>query len=288
MGRAITALAVAAALVAGGLALAVRSDGRSSRPAVQLRSYHSSALHGTEHIAVYLPRGYRTSGKRYPVIYFLHGLPGDGTAYHGPRLARLARSVDRTRRAAIVVGIQGARKGDSDPEWHDWGPGRNWETAAAVEVVHYVDRNYRTIADRSGRALIGLSAGGYGATIIGFHHPETYSVVEAWSGYFHPTTPSGNGPQDVGSERDNRLASAHTYARKALRIYAKHPTFLGFYVGDRDTRFHDENVQFDRELDHYRVPHVFAIYHGTHSGGFWDEHEDDWIVTALDHLSPPA
>jgi hypothetical protein len=36
------------------------------------------------------------------------------------------------------------------------------------------------------------------------------------------------------------------------------------------------------------VPHVFAVYPGTHSGAFWDQHEDDWIVTALDHLEPPA
>jgi enterochelin esterase-like enzyme len=272
MGRAI--LVTAVAIMAG-------------VPGVQLRSYHSSALRGTERIAVYLPRDYRESGKRYPVIYFLHGLPGNETSYNGQRIRRLGRSVDRSGRQAIVVGIQGARRGDTDPEWHNWGPGRDWETAAAVEVVHYVDRHYRTIPRRSARALIGLSAGGYGATIIGFHHPETYSVIESWSGYFHPTTPDGSGPQDVGTDRDNRLASAHTYARMALRIYSKLPTFLGFYVGDRDSRFRAENERFDRELDRDRVPHVFALYHGTHSGSFWDRHEDDWVVTALDHLDPP-
>jgi putative tributyrin esterase len=288
MRKVLVAVAALMLLGAGGLALAATSADRASAARLELRSYRSSALRGTEHVAVYLPRGYADSGKRYPVIYFLHGLPGDAASYKGPRVSRLGRSVDRSGRQAIVVGIQGARAGDSDPEWHDWGPGRNWETAAAEEVVHYVDRHYRTIAHRSARALIGLSAGGYGAAIIGFHRAETYSVVESWSGYFHPTTPDGTGPQDVGGDRANRLASVHTYARKALRIYARHPTFLGFYVGDRDSRFRSENEQFDRELDHYRVPHVFAVYPGTHSGAFWDQHEDDWIVTALDHLAPPV
>jgi enterochelin esterase-like enzyme len=251
---------------------------------LQLRSFHSNALRGTEHVAVYLPRGYATGHRRYPVIYFLHGLPGDASGYDGSRIRRLGRSVDRSGRPAIVVGIQGARAGDPDPEWHDWGPGRNWETAAAGESVRYVDRNYRTIASRRGRALIGLSAGGYGATIIGFHHPQTYSVTESWSGYFHPTTPDGDSPLDVGGDRANRLASAHAYVRRVLALYARLPTFLGFYVGDRDTRFLAENEQFAGELEAAHVPHVFAIYPGTHSGAFWDEHEDDWIVTALNHL----
>lgn len=272
-------------LGAGGVAPGVTGSDTSR---VELRSYRSTALRGSEHVAIYLPGRYRGSRQRYPVIYFLHGLPGDATGYKGARLSRLGRSVDRSGRQAIVVGIQGARRGDSDPEWHDWGPGRNWETAAASEVVHYVDRHYRTVAKRSGRALIGLSAGGYGAAIIGFHHPGTYSVVESWSGYFHPTTPDGSGPQDVGGDRANRLASVHSYARKALGIYTRLPTFLGFYVGDRDSRFRSENEQFDRELRRYRVPHVFAVYPGTHSGAFWDEHEDDWIATAVNHLRPPA
>ena len=251
---------------------------------LELRSFHSNALRGTEHVAVYLPRGYARSRMRYPVIYFLHGLPGGAHSYDGPRIRRLGCSVDRGGRPAIVVGIQGARAGDSDPEWHDWGPGRDWETAAAGESVRYVDRSFRTIASRRARALIGLSAGGYGATIIGFHHPATFSVTEAWSGYFHPTTPDGSAPLNVGGQRANRLASAHAYVPHALSIYKRNPTFLGFYVGNRDTRFLAENEQFADELEAAHVPHTFAVYPGTHSGAFWDQHEDDWIVTALDHL----
>jgi putative tributyrin esterase len=275
---AILGLSVAAATVYA----AAPAPSTSAR--LQLRAFHSNALRGTEHVAVYLPRGYATSRRRYPVIYFLHGLPGDARSYDGPRIRRLGQSVDRGRRPAIVVGIQGARAGDRDPEWHDWGTGRDWETAAAGESVRYVDRTYRTIASRRGRALIGLSAGGYGATIIGLRHPSTFSVTEAWSGYFHPTTPDGDSPLDVGGDRANRLASAHAYVRQALAIYSRQPSFLGFYVGDRDTRFLAENRQFAGELDAAHVPHTFAIYPGTHAAAFWDEHEDDWIVTALDHL----
>src|SRR5207253_5090865 len=50
----------------------------------------------------------------------------------------------------------------SDLEYLDWGPGRNWETAIARELPAYVDAHYRTVPGRAGRALIGVSAGGYG------------------------------------------------------------------------------------------------------------------------------
>lgn len=280
---ALTSLAVTAATV-----WAQVSDGGQSVPDVQLRGFRSNALRGTEHVAVHLPKGYGSNPRRrYPVIYFLHGLPGQPTSYNGTRIRRLGDSVDRSGRQAIVVGIQGARPGDTDPEWHDWAPGRDWETAAAGEAVRYVDRTYRTIAKRRGRALIGLSAGGYGATIIGVHHPRTYSVIESWSGYFHPTTPDGNHSLDLGTDRANRLASVHAYVHRVLGTYARQPTFLGFYVGDRDVRFRMENELLDRELTQARVPHTFAVYPGTHSGGFWDQHEDEWIVTALSHLAPP-
>jgi S-formylglutathione hydrolase FrmB len=53
-------------------------------------------------------------------------------------------------RPAIVVAPQGARAADSDPERHDWGPGRDWETLVARELVDHVDDTFRTIPGRRG------------------------------------------------------------------------------------------------------------------------------------------
>ena len=118
--------------------------------------------------AVYLPPGYATSGLRYPVVYFLHGLPASSQSYRGIQF--LVKALQQRHLEAIVVAPQGARDGDSDPEYLDWGPGRNWETALATELPRVVDARFRTIATRRGRALIGLSAGGYGAMLLGLHH----------------------------------------------------------------------------------------------------------------------
>jgi enterochelin esterase-like enzyme len=52
--------------------------------------------------------------------------------------------------------------------------------------VPWTDANLPTVADRAGRILAGLSAGGYAAVDIGLRHPFMFSTLEAWSGYFRP------------------------------------------------------------------------------------------------------
>lgn len=249
--------------------------------------FRSRAIAGTDHFAVYLPHDYATTNRRYPVIYFLHGLPDDGDGYRSGRISQLGAAVERSGVPAMIVAPQGARRGDTDPEWHDFGSGRNWETATAVELVDYVDRHYRTIRGRGGRALVGLSAGGYGATLIAVHHPGTFSVIQSWSGYFHPTDPAGSKPLDLGSMQANDRASLHAYVGELRRVYAHdQPTFFAFYVGDHDPHFADENEQLHRELVAAEIPHVYQLYSGAHTGEFWSQHEDVWIRGAVLHLLP--
>jgi S-formylglutathione hydrolase FrmB len=89
----------------------------------------------------------------------------------------------------------------------------------------------RTIADRRGRALVGLSAGGYGPSCSTLHHLGSYSAVESWSGYFRPTDRSGYCALDLGSAAANRRASAHSFVRTLRRDSRRRPTFFAFYVG---------------------------------------------------------
>jgi enterochelin esterase-like enzyme len=282
---ALLALATAAAGCGGSTHPPARA--RRSPATVRYASFESRALDGVEHYAVYLPPGYGSSGRRYPVIYALHGLPSNANGYRRMGVASWGAGAVRAGRPAIVVAPQGARPRDTDPEWHDWGPGRDWETAVADELVHQVDRRFRTIADRRGRALIGASAGGYGATIIGVRHPATFSVIESWSGYFHPTNPVGDAPLDVGSPDADEAASVHSYVSRARQIFARYePLFFGFFVGDEDPHFVPENEQLHRELLAAKVPHAYAVYPGAHTGAFWAAHEQEWIEMAAQRLTP--
>jgi len=244
--------------------------------------FRSVAINGKLRLAVYLPPGYATSGLRYPVVYFLHGLPARSTSYR--RIDFLRRALDASGRGALIVAPQGARAGDTDPEYVDWGPGRRWESAIAREVPAFVDAHFRTIRDRRARAIVGLSAGGYGAVLVALHHLDRFSVVESWSGYFHPTNPQGTRALDLGSATRNARASAHTFVSSLRRSFARRPTYFAFYVGRGDDRFRDENELLDRELAHAHVPHVFHVYAGGHRQSLWTLHARAWLELALDHV----
>jgi len=272
---------VGALLLVAAVAASARTTGPDTTSDIVVPA---PSLGGELRAEVVFPPGYATSGKRYPVIYFLHGLPAAPFSYRGVgflRKALLAIGDD-----AILVAPQGARDGDGDSEYLDHGPGRNWETAIARDLPRYVDAHYRTIRDRRGRALVGLSAGGYGAVLLALHHLGDFGVVESWSGYFHPTDPSGTHALDLGSTSANARASAHALIASLRADERRRTTFLAFYVGSDDARFRAENEQFDAELKAARVPHFFRVYPGGHESAVWSAHARDWLGLALEHLRP--
>lgn len=278
------------AVSAGAAFAAYELHGRSTRasgtPSERVLAFHSNSVDGTVHLVVLLPRGYATSHLRYPVVYFLHGLPASSTSYRSVGFLRSALAA--AEKPAILVAPQGARDNDSDPEYLDWGPGRNWETAVSKELPAFVESHFRTVQGRRGRALVGLSAGGYGAVILALHHLDDFAAVESWSGYFHPTNASGTAPLDLGDPSKNAYASAHAFVTALRRDQERRPTFFAFYVGSQDKRFRAENEQLHRELKAAGVRHVFEVFPGAHGAGIWSRHAKQWLRLALDHLAPAS
>jgi enterochelin esterase-like enzyme len=240
------------------------------------------ALGGTLPAVVYLPPEYGTSGATYPVVYFLHGLPAGPGSYLGS--AFLASALIAARQHAIVVAPQGARGPNSDREYLNWSPTENWPRAIAHDLTSCIDSRYHTIAARSGRVLIGLSAGGYGAFNVGLRALQTFGAVESWSGYFVATDPSGEHVLDLGSPETNRAATVPHGAdlRAAL---AKWPSFVGFYVGRQDTRFFAMNQEFDAALTAARIPHLYHTYPGGHSQVLWQSQAPHWLTLALQYVA---
>ena len=241
--------------------------------------FRSAALEGKLHFEAYLPAGYDSSRARYPVVYFLHGLPAASDGYRQLRFVQNA--LDRVGRPAILIVPQGARDGDSDAEYLDRGPGRMWETALTSELPRVVDARFRTIRSRRGRALVGLSAGGYGAMHLGLGHLDRFSVVESWSGYFHPTDPTGTRALDLGSSTN--VHQQLTRLRVQLRSL---PTFIAFYVGRDDNRFAAENEVLNQELTRVGIKHVFRLYSGGHDNALWGRYATSWLTLALARLAP--
>ena len=273
--RIATAGAIALALAAVTAALAFgHASSRSDDRALQ-------AHVGTLRYAVWLPPDYDSSGLRYPVVYFLHGLPGNTYSYRS--IGWLERALDAAGTPAILVAPQGASAHNRDPEYL----GR-WETSIAVDLPRAVDRAYRTIAARRGRAIVGVSAGGYGAMHLATAHLAEYGVVESWSGYFHPTDPTGSFALDLGSPGRNAAANVHRQLRTLASRLHRDPLYLAFYIGRSDSTgsFVAENEQLNRELTAAGIPHVFRLYPGGHTQALWAREAADWLRLALSHLAP--
>lgn len=247
-------------------------------------SYASVAIADRLHFEIYLPADYRTSDRRYPVIYFLHGLPAATTSYTA--LSYVERALDAVGKPALLVIPQGARAGDSDPEYVDRGKGENWGTAIASELPRVVDARFRTIAGRSGRALIGESAGGYGAMHLALAHLGEFSVVESWSGYFEPTNPAGTRRISLGSAARDAAADVREQVAQRKARLAAGSLAIAFYVGRDDTRFAPDNVLLDRQLSRAGISHRFRLYPGGHAQKLWAVHAAAWLRFALGHLAP--
>jgi Putative esterase len=149
---------------------------------IDTAAFTSTALHGQGSFIAYLPPGYASTTRRYPVLYLLHGNDQPAGAFLEVGLqGELDRLIARHAIPPLIaVMIQGGRGANN---WRDLGT-RNYESYV-LEVQQLVDRMLPTQADRGGRAIAGDSMGGYGAMNVALAHPYRFSVVESWLGFFN-------------------------------------------------------------------------------------------------------
>jgi len=231
----------------------------------------SAALGGRRQpVDVYLPPGYaQNPRRRYPVLYLLHGFPGRPGAFLSTVRAGVVDDVLAARhemRPLLLVMPFGSTGTFSDKEWANGvGRGEGWETFVARDVVRAVDRRFRTIRSGSGRALAGLSEGGYGALNIGIQHPGEFHVLESWSGYEQAADlRSIFGRDTIRLTANSPLATLGAAAPSLRRAH----TYVWFYSGTRD-EFLPQNRQFAAELTRARIPYRFTVLRGGHNWALW-------------------
>ena len=129
---------------------------------------------------IYLPPSYDTSDKRYPVIYVLHGGNSDE---HG--MTFIAKNYVQTYilnnkiPEAILVFPNGGRDHFFLDRWIIRNQTENPDSHIVRELIPHIDANYRTLADRRARAIMGFSMGGYGAYHFATKYPEIFSAAGA-------------------------------------------------------------------------------------------------------------
>ncbi|MFP2911497.1 alpha/beta hydrolase [Pyxidicoccus sp. 3LFB2] len=128
-------------------------------------------------VNVLLPDGYHTSGKRYPVLYLLHGGAADFRTFH-----MQDNIINLTAWRDIIVVMPDASTGwYSNPVSTNTGP-RNWETFHIGQLLPWIDANFRTYAEYNGRAVAGFSMGGFGALKYAAKYYGHFCSVSSHSG----------------------------------------------------------------------------------------------------------
>ena len=227
-----------------------------------------SASLGREQVAtVLLPASYRTSQRRYPVIYLLHGGGQDHTAFATRAWFRALATRDM-----IVVTPS---VGDS---WYVNSVAdatAKYEDFVVKDLIEYVDGQYRTMASRDGRAIAGVSMGAWGAMMLGLKHHQLFGAVGALSA---PFGISRQDPKmDMTSRTQQRFGAPETPERRerdpgtlAATIPVESVPLLYLACGNQDI-FVADNRRFVERLTARKIPYEYReLSPFGHSWDVWD------------------
>ena len=159
--------------------VAVSQDSAGS--SIDQASFASAALAGQGSFIVYLPPGFASTDRHYPVLYLLHGRDGHARAFLEIGIQRrLDRLIGDGKIPPMLVVMIQDRSGLNN--WQDIGTRHS--ASYVVEVQQLIDRMLPTIPTRAARAIAGSSMGGFGAMHVALANPYRFAVVESWLGFF--------------------------------------------------------------------------------------------------------
>lgn len=239
----------------------------------------SARMNRTLRAAVVLPETYRKAKKQaFPVLYLLHGGGGSFRDW-------LAKTPDKTllhRLADQYNLIIVTPDGDPTSYYFDSPlvPTSQFETFIASELIDRIDETYRTIRDRKGRVIAGLSMGGHGALFIATRHPDRYAAAGSMSGVMNINTATWKVPADFATARRENLARllgppkdgdapypGYTMVTLADRLKANNlPIILDIGVDDF---LIDGNRDLHRQLMANQTPHDYTERPGGHTWEYW-------------------
>lgn len=279
------------------LALAGPPGSQPSRPSRDLRLEYPATLlrQAGRDVRVYLPLSYHrdaASGRRYPVIYLLHGFPGRAGDWLGRGDAgEIADSLAASGAIpeVILVCPDGNRGFFGRSLWADrWDGSFPLARSFVRELVPWVDSTFRTVSDAGHRALIGLSDGATGGLNLLVHYPDVFLAWGGHSGEYRLQMDFGMGgivgPRPGAEIRLRAMSPLET-------ILDRHgtPRELALYF---DCGREDESIAENRELharlDSLGVAHEWHEFPGSHTWDYWREHLHRSLVVVCRGMRPES
>lgn len=242
---------------------------------------------------VILPADYKRSAskqRRYPVLYLLHGLGGSANDWVSNR----AHLADYAAQYPFIIVVPEGKDG-----WYTDGvaPSEKLESYFVEELIPDVERRFRTIAAREGRAVAGLSMGGYGSLKFALKYPDRFAFAASMSGALAAPswTPEMDLPAFVKPSLARVYGPASSDVRRANDIFrlareltpeavARLP-YLYLDCGTEDFLISNSR-DFSAILIEKKVPHEFRELPGTHSWPYWDRQVQEVLRLAAQKLAP--
>jgi S-formylglutathione hydrolase FrmB len=277
------------------LALALAADAQTA--STETVQFHSTLINATLPYNVILPADYRQSGTtRYPVLYLLHGLGG----HYSDWLTRTNVADYAAQYRMIIVMPEGNNSWyvDGAPVSSASGerPGDKYETYILQELMPDVDKRYRTIQSRYGRAIAGLSMGGYGALKFGLKNPSTFAFAGSMSGALAAaswTEDELKGFKAIYDSLPPIFGVAGSEVRKANDIFeilqtrsASRISALPYFYLDAGTEdfFFEGSHRFAELLREKKIPHEYRELPGDHSWQYWHRQVREVLKIAAEKL----
>lgn len=192
-----------------------------------------------------------------PVVYMLHGWPGSPASMISGMVRPLTTAFAQGAKPFIAVFPDGNAKTHADSEWADsYDKKAMIETWITTKVIPAVESD--RIRSSQERAIIGFSMGGYGAAIIGLHHPELFTQIATLAGYFIVDDLTGA----FGSNKSVHTPS--TYLARANQF----AWFLAEGKDDYTVPIRGQAVNWATKLKKVRAKYVLQRPAGGHSFTF--------------------
>jgi putative tributyrin esterase len=254
------------------LAFCVAGLASTAGAGVEQSSFHSASLERDVAVAVQLPPSYATEPqRRFPVVYALHGLFESQGFWERRGLAAALEKLWAAGEVPefVVIAV------DGDNSFFVNGPEGRFEDLIVKDAPAWADAHYRTLPGRAGRALWGVSMGGYGALRIALQHPETFCAVATHSAMLLESPPTA--AEGAGSWQLNAFHKAFGDPIDPVLWRASDPLVLAETADPKTTPavyldcgsedrygLFRGNSEMHRRLEARRVPHTFALHPGSH------------------------
>ncbi|HEX4602531.1 MAG TPA: alpha/beta hydrolase family protein [Candidatus Angelobacter sp.] len=246
---------------------------------VQCGAMKSKYVPGSIGYCAMLPPSYDSKpGKKFPVLYFLHGLGGDQSFLASSGASSVIEEAWEEKRLGEYVII--TPQGESSFYINSRDGHILYDDFFVREFVPQMERRFRLLGERSGRAIGGISMGGYGALRFAFKYPRMFVSVGVHMPALLEELPRGSAGAGLGAflgsafgsplnERFWKENSPFVFARTAnlqgLKIY--------FDCGDHDNYGFDAGTrQLDKLLTARHVEHEAHIYPGGHDWQYVAQH----------------